>query len=301
MIAQYKKISYFKWVVLLMILLTTVSCKTSKNLAPTQMGRSYSLDHKEDMEADSLKGYVQLENSAVLVRTTFESDTVLVEVRTDDRLTTRSVIVNGLSIWVDPKGEKRQSFGIDFPAARSEILRRYQESLQQPNQSSIPNAGEAENDSVSAPPPVFSPQEWVTSLQNRNAVLTDSTGTTFADPKVAKVFLDYNGDLVYQVKFSFGQLGVDSDEIKAISVGVISEIHQAINPNAQGGGGIATRPDISDRNRQPRPQQPTQRQPRAPQIPVEGWILFLLTNDPVEMENKIEYHKNTGDDIYDPR
>lgn len=300
MIGQSGKISYFKWLILLMILSASVSCKTAKNVAPTQMARSYSSDQHEYMLSDSLNGYVFLENTAVKVRTTFESDTVMVEFRTGDRLSIRSILINGVSVWLDPKGEKQQKFGIDFPAARSEILRRFQESQQQ-SQDSASEEGEAASDTISPPPPVFNAEEWVNSLQNRNAVITDSTGTRFADPSVYRVFLDKNGELVYQIKFSFGQLGIETDELKSLSVGIISQLHQAVLQGSQGGGGIATRPDISDRNRAPRPQQPTQRPTRAQLIPVEGWILFLLTNDPIELENKIEYHKNTGDDIYDPR
>jgi len=298
---KFRKISYYKWVILWVIISAAVSCKTAKDLAPTQMARSYSAEQQDFMLADSLNGYVFLENTAIKVRTTFESDTVMVEFRTEDRLSIRSILINGISVWVDPSGEKQQKFGIDFPAARSEILRRFQESSAQQSQSSASDEGEAASDTISPPPPVFKAQEWVNSLQNRKAVLTDSTGTKFADPSIYNVFLENNGELVYQVKFSFGQLGVKSDELKSLSVGIISELHQAVLQSSQGGGGIATRPDISDRNRQPRPQQPTQQRARTPLIPIEGWILFLLTNDPIELENKIEYHKNTGDDIYDPR
>jgi hypothetical protein len=299
---QPGKISYLKWMILLMILTASVSCKTIKNVAPTQMARSYSSEQREFMLADSLNGYVFLENTAVKVRTTFESDTVKVEFRTGDRLSIRSILINGVSVWLDPKGEKQQNFGIDFPAARSEILRRFQELSQQQNQNTGLNEGEASADSLSPPPPpVFNAREWVESLQNRNAVITDSTGTRFADSSVYKVFLDNDGDLVYQINFSFGQLGVETDELKSLSVGIISQLHQAVFQGSQGGGGIATRPDITDRNRQPRPQQPPQRPTGSQLIPVEGWILFLLTNDPIELENKTEYHKNTGDDIYDPR
>lgn len=270
--------------IMLLFLLATGSCKTVKQ-QPTFTAQAWRAGNEAAMSADSLGGYVFFPGTKVMVLTTFSADTITAEVRTSDTLSLRSLLVNGVSLFFDPTGKQEPKFGVAFPAARSEMLRRQDEFL-------IINPG----DSVVRIPP-FNTALWVETIQVRNAVLTDKQGTRFAEKNSAAVFLE-NNELVYQVKMAFSQIDTAILSQQRVSIGIFSEVHQAINTGAQGGGGIATRPNISDNQRKPAAAQGN-RQPmmRTRQIPVKGWILFQMNQDGVAPAQQEKTTKG-GDDVY---
>jgi hypothetical protein len=262
----------------LILLFLTVSCKSTKNV-PVFSATGYHVNQEAAMLTDTLRGYVFFPGTRVLIRTIFDADTLSMEVRTRDTLSLASMLVNGVTIWLDPTSKQNQTYGIAFPAARSEMMRQLNEPTKKitHEEDSIPH------------PEVVSLAKWVEAIQKREVIVTDNKGTRFAEKHVASVELN-EGYLIYNARIAFSQMDVSVLEQKTISIGILSEIHQAILLGQHGGGGVATRPNISDRNRQQ--QQPSQRtQPRPnrmAQIPVKGWILFNLHSEtqPEKMETK---------------
>jgi hypothetical protein len=267
--------------IMLLILMAAGSCKTVKQ-QPSFTAPAWQQGNEAAMMADSLGGYVFFPGTKVLARTTFSADTITTEIRTSDTLSLRSLLVNGVSLFFDPTGKQEPKFGIAFPAARSEMLRRQDEFL-------IINPG----DSIRRIPP-FNTAMWVQTVQSRKAVLTDKQGTRFAEDGSASVFLE-NNELVYRVKLAFSQIDTAILQQQRISVGIFSEVHQAVNTSSQGGGGIATRPNIGDNERRP-PAASRQPMMRMRQIPVKGWILFQLHQGGVAPAQ--EKSKRNGDDVY---
>jgi hypothetical protein len=268
---------------LILAVLALTSCSATKN-TPGFVANSYKATDYSSMQADSLGGYVFFPDTRVLVRSTFTSDSLMTEIRTADTLSLYSMVGNGVTFWIDPSGKKTEKFGVAYPAARSEMMKR-QADFQRENQ----------NDTVKRYMR-FSLSDLVGFISNRSAALTDKKGTRFVDNDVAKVYLDTNGELVYEIKFAFSQLDTVPTGETRISIGVDSQIHQAVIASSQGGG-IATRPNITDRERRTQQQRPQQRPMRMNQIPVNGWVLFVVNAEPLKMSTPTA-PESKEDDIY---
>jgi hypothetical protein len=272
-------------IILVLAALTTFTSCRSTMMASLPTAQSYTHDQKETLEADTLGGFVFLPDTRVKVRSIHDTDSLWIEVRTSDTLSLRSMLINGTSVFIDPEAGKSSKFGISFPAARSEMMRRQEEILQQ---------AQSENDTV----PVtiqFDAAFWVDAMQKRDAVITDSRGTRFVDHQTASVSLNGDGELVYLVRFSFSQFEISGEEQQRISIGVLSQLHQA-QMASPGGGGVATRPNITERERQQRQAQPS-RIPRLRLIPINSWMAFLINEEMTEDTSQNNPSKG-NDDVY---
>ena len=292
MIRRIYKATGLLLLTLFLIPLTFTSCKTQSG-ANLPIAKSFS--HKEVISGQngSAPDFTRIPESGVWIRSIHQEDSIMLEIRTRDTLTLRSLLVNGVSIWVDPEAGTNQEIGITFPAARSEMMRRQEELLTERQQ---------QNDTI-APRIMFNPNIWVEAIQKREAVITDPRGTRFANKADASVSMAENGDLVYRVRFSFDQLGISKTDQQRISAGVVSDLHQAQMAGGQGGA-VATRPTIQGRDRQQTQRPPRQQMPRQRFIPVNAWIALLINEElppskPVtDQENSQANPANNTDDVY---
>lgn len=275
------------------ILLAFTSCRTQTG-ATLPTAKSFTHDELVSGREGVSVGHIRIPESGIWIRSVHDNDSISIEIRARDTLTLRSLLVNGVSIWVDPKAETNEKIGVTFPAARSEMMRRQEELLREMQQ---------ENDTV-APRLVFNTATWVDAIQKRDPVLTHPSGTRFADKRNASVALDSNGDLVYKVRFGFDQLDVSASEQQRISVGVVSNLHQAQVIGGQGGA-VATRPTIQSRDQQQALRTPRQQPPRMRFIPVNAWIAILIneklppeTDTETDQENSSAGNRMDSDDIY---
>lgn len=253
-------VNAFKSALLLMGLLMLMAACSSVSRMPTV--RSYKLGDNA-IEQDSLKGYVAVPNSNVWVKTLHSEDSIFVEIRTSDTLSLRSMLINGLSVWLDPQAKKKQAYGISFPAARAEMLKQLEESaaLEEPQ----------EKDSL--PQMQFDHAQWVNTIASRQAVVTDAKGTRFDNAMQAQLYLDEQSYLVYRIRFAFAQMGIEQGKTDNFSVGIVSERHQ---PQLQGSG-QSQMTGASDRYGRQQPQRPTERPQRMGLIPINGWIIYTTT------------------------
>lgn len=275
--------------IILVAMITFHSC-SSQMVTPSTVRSSYPIEEQSAMKSDSLKGFRFSQDSLVKTRSIHDADSIWFEIRVSNPLAIRSVIINGMSVFFDPEAKKNQKFGVSIPAARAEMLRR-QEAANGKNKTQPADTLE--------PAPMFDPSQWIEAIRMREAVLTDTNGTRFASEEAVKLFLDDNNELVYQIRFAFDQMGVSGEELQRISIGIVSQLHQAQLAGQQGGGGVATRPNISDRDRnrqQPR-QTPQQRPSTLRLIPVDAWQVLLINEKPSEEQNDANDSMDT-DDIY---
>jgi hypothetical protein len=225
--------------------------------------QSYHVDDLSWQE-DTLKGFVFVPNSRVLVRTRHDEDSIFIEIRTRDSLSMRSMLTNGLSVWFDPQAKQNEKYGINIPAARAEMMRRQEEVLQRMRQT---------GDTLQ--PIRFDYAAWTKNVNESRAVITDSRGTRFDESD--QVVLRYSAveGLVYYIRFGFSQAGIDKEKTDKFSVGVVSERHQAVMPNS----GQSQMGGPTDRYGRQRQQPSRQQRPeRLGLIPVKGWIVFTLQN-----------------------
>ncbi|MFW5708465.1 MAG: hypothetical protein ACOC12_11110, partial [Bacteroidota bacterium] len=129
----------------------------------------------------------------------------------------------------------------------------------------------------------------------RQAVITDTRGTRLADKETATLSLNHRGELVYLVRFEFARLGISGEDQQRISIGIVAELHQA-QLASSGGGGMATRPNITERERQQR-QSRAVRAPRMMLIPVNAWMAFLINEEMTEDPSRQESSEDS-DDVY---
>lgn len=234
--------------------------------------------------AHSNEGFVFLADSLVKVRSFHGQDSIWIEVKAHKEISSRSMLINGLSIWLDPEAKKNEKYGISFPAARAEMLRRQDELLRKMRES---------GDSLKPMP--FDPQPWVDAVNERNAVVKEKNGTRFAGTDIAKVYLDHDGKLVYRIRFSFSQMGVDKEEISRFSIGVVSEQHQAQLLGANQGSSVATGASRGHRSRTA-PDAPSRPDQRVRLVPVKDWVVFLL--NPEEVKDPVSQKGNRKNDMY---
>jgi hypothetical protein len=260
---------------LLMILFITGSCSPAQK-TPAMQGRGYHFSQATLIQADSTRGYTIFPQNHVLVRTIYSEDSLMVEVRTGDTTSLRSMLINGVSIWIDPEGKQNRKYKVAFQAARSEMFRNYN--------------GQEEQQPSETP-------RWVNSILERPAVLTDEKGTRFVSKNIARAHLDERGNLVYYLSIAFSQLGTSLDKLNDISIGVTSELHQAVMANQQGGGGVATRPDIGERRPRQQQQSPNTG-PRIRFIPIDNWVLISLNKDTEQIPQNVAGEKKQDDDVY---
>ncbi|TVQ16633.1 MAG: hypothetical protein EA361_03825 [Bacteroidetes bacterium] len=278
---------YLAALIVLAAMITFHSC-SSKMVTPGAVRSSYHIEEQSVMKTDSLEGFSFLPDSRIKTRSIHDADSIWLEIRTSDTLTIRSLVINGMTVFFDPEAKKNQKFGISIPAARAEMLRRH-------------DATPAENATKSSdtiqPALMFDPSQWVEAIRLREAVVRDNKGTRFASTENVKLFMDDNNELVYLIRFAFDQMGVSGEELQRISIGIVSQLHQAQLAGQQGGGGVATRPNISDRNRQ-QPRQTTQQRPiRMRLIPVNTWQVLLINEQPPE-EKSDATDSSDRDDVY---
>jgi hypothetical protein len=219
-------------------------------------------------QADSLEGFVILPTTAVMLRSIHDSDSIYLEIKIEDRVTLRSVLTNGLSVWIDPKAGRNETYGMTFTAARSEMFLRREEMLKLMN--------EEDPDSV-AIMAMIQNKTWVDAINQRENVIKDVKGTRFAKQNAAWVELNQDGSIVYYIRLGFNQLDVKPDQHQNISVGVISQIHQAqLLGGQQSSGG----PPGTGTTRRPQQQAPQRGQMmRTPQVSVNSWIILNLKDD----------------------
>ncbi len=261
------------------------------------LAQSHSSETASALTAGSQGGFVRMPDSRVRVKSIHGPDSIELEIRTADTLTLRSLLINGMSVWLDPEAGRNAKFGVSFPAARAEMMRRQEEIIREHEET---RRRRLEQDDTIPRPIPFNPELWVEALQDRQPVVRDNSGTRFAERRNAQIFLDKNGELVYRIRFAFSQLGISGEDHQRLSVGVVSELHRA-QLASPGGGGVATRPDISDRDRrqQPRTAQPQQRPVRMNLIPVETWMAFLINEEmPEEKEKENKREVRDMDDVY---
>ncbi len=277
-------IRLFLMVFVVASLATFNSCRTTTP-AVLPKAQSFSVQQEEALQADTTGGFVRMPDTRVMVRSLHSDDSLWIEVRTSDTLSLRSMLINGLSIFIDPEAGKSTKFGVNFPAARSEMLKRQEEIMKQAS---------SENDSV--PPQIkFDTAYWVDIMKTRQAVITDTLGTRFADKETATLSLNHRGELVYLVRFEFARLGISGEDQQRISIGIVAELHQA-QLASSGGGGMATRPNITERERQQR-QSRAVRAPRMMLIPVNAWMAFLINEEMTEDPSRQESSEDS-DDVY---
>ncbi len=273
--------------ILLVAMIAFHSCRSAM-VTPGTVRSSYPVEKKSEMQTDSMQGFSFLPDSLIKTRSIHDADSIWFEIRTSDPLTIQSVIINGMSIFFDPEARQNQKFGVSIPAARAEMLRR--------QEAAGGNKEEQPADTLQ-PEIRFEPSQWVEAIRMREAVIRDDKGTRFASGDAVKLFMDDNNELVYQIRFAFDQMGVSGEELQRISIGIVSQLHQAQLAGQQGGGGVATRPDISDRNRQQPRRTPQERTPILRLIPVEAWQVLLINEKPSE-ENKEAADSLDTDDVY---
>jgi hypothetical protein len=244
---------------LIMLLILFTSCSQKAIKVSTQSFRSGDTSFMND----TLQGFVKLPDSEVMLRSTHSNDSLIVEVKINERATLRSVLTNGISIWIDPKTERNENYGMTFTAARSEMFRRRDE-IAQSNQ-------KADSAAIA----LYTIRTWVEAVNQREIVVTDVKGTRFSDKDHAQAFLDQEGNLIYFIKMGFAQLGITPENNSSVSVGVISQVHQAQLLNS--GQGSVGGPPGTGMRRQPGSNPGAQI--RTPQIAVNSWIIVTLNND----------------------
>ena len=245
------------------LLLVISSCSSTGLSMLTK--KSYHVDDLSWQE-DTLKGYVFLPNSRVLVRSMYDKDSIFIEIRTRDSLSMRSLLTNGLSVWFDPQAKQSENYGINIPAARAEMMRRQEEVLQR--------LGEQRDTLFHFG---FDYAEWTQHISESRIVITDKRGTRFDETNQVQVNYSPFGGLVYTIRFGFSQAEIDKQETEKFSLGIISERHQPQLQNT----GQSQMGGPTDRYGRPR-QQPATRQQRPERlglIPVKGWIVFTIEDD----------------------
>jgi hypothetical protein len=246
--------------VIMGLLLVISSCSSTGLSMLTK--KSYHVDDQSWQE-DTLKGYVFIPNSRVLVRTRHNEDSIFVEIRTRDSLSMRSMLTNGLSVWIDPQARQNENFGINIPAARAEMMRRQDEASR---------IMQDEGDTLRRFR--FDYAAWTQWVSESRIVVTDNRGTRFDDSDQLSISYTPADGLVYNIRFGFSQARIDKEKAEKFSVGVVSERHQAQMPNT----GQSQMGGPTDRYGRAR-QQPATRQERPERlglIPVKGWIIFTM-------------------------
>jgi hypothetical protein len=263
--------------ILLLITLITVSSCSEKAI---QVSAPSHLRGDTSHQADTLEGFTFFPDTRVMLRSIHDNDSLYLEIKIEDRVTLHSVLTNGLSVWIDPKSGRNETYGMAFTAARAEMLGRREELMRE--------LEKEDADTVALLR--FATHKWVEAVNEREVVVKDLKGTRFADKGLASVSLDENSNLIYYMKFGFSQLGLTPQEVERISIGVISQIHQAQIAGGQQGG-ISGPPGTGTRSR---PQQSTVRPMRLPQVPVNSWIVITMASkkeqtsevsSPVQPEN----------------
>lgn len=258
---NHQRITFFLFIVVLVVL---TSCSNQKQVSTRAMSWE---KNGQSSQLPSAEFFVELPETAVSVRSSHSSDSLSIEIVTRDFVTIQSMIVNGVSVWIDPEAEKNETFGISFPAARAQMLKRYQANKQNGNEKS------STNDSV-APPP-FEMEKWVELMKKQRKVIKDKNGTMFDDENQGTLDLTENRVLQYFVRFSWEQLSIDPEEKSKISIGVISESPQlATQGNPQQQSMAPRDPYGRTTTRRPPPQE--DRPQRMALIPVKGWVAFYL-------------------------
>jgi hypothetical protein len=267
-------------IILAMLMLITLITVSSCSEKAIRVSTPSHIRGDTAHQADTLEGYTIFPDTRVMLRSFHDNDSLFLEVKIEDRITLRSVLTNGLSVWIDPKAGRNETYGMAFTAARAEMLGRREELMRELEKEEVDSAALLR----------FATRTWVEAVSKREVVVKDIKGTRFADKNLASVNLDENDNLIYTIKFGLGQLGLSPDEDQRISIGVVSQLHQAQIPGGQQGG-ISGPPGTGTRSR---PQQTTVRPMRMPQVPVNSWIVITMAStkeqtsevsSPVQPEN----------------
>jgi len=275
------KRSYFlptnmiKWILVALTPVIVFSCNEKAIQISTPSFQRGDATHAKS----TTEGFITLPESQVMFRSVHTYDSLFIDIKIDDNITRNSVLTNGLSVWVDPKSERNQTYGMTFVAARSEMLKRRDEFIRQL----------AQNNADTSAILMMAARTWVDVVNQRESVIKDKKGTRFADENQTEVFLDNQNNLHYRMKLGLEQLGLTPGTADSISIGVVSNVHVAQMQSSQSSG--MNRPAMGS----PRSwSQPTQTRPAVmPQIPVNSWIILTLSES-------IDYNPQTEAETQNP-
>ncbi len=249
-----------------LLIIYTISCTTVADLPETGSYFSSKLDFDEVTE----DGFVYFPETQIAIKTVYSKDSVSFWLKTSDEVTVASLLINGLSVWVDPDAGKSQNSGVIYPSASFSVIR------EQVERSKDPLKLEDDSDTLG-----FDISKLVKSINDRGAVIQMGHRARFAEKEQAVIFMENNRAINYVATLPFSALNITDVEGRKISIGVYSKNmpppqQESQRPHGQVGPRDPRYPQ--DRYSPHRDQRTQQRQLKT----IEAWMIIVLNEEKVE-------------------
>lgn len=273
------KLKYFlkTFFIPVLIVLLKVSCSTIVDLPETKVYFYDELDFTETAGED----YIFFPDTKIALRTRYNNDSIRIWLRVADQPSTAALLVNGLTIFLDPDAKKKRNTGVIFPSASHSVIR------EEVERSRDTLRIKEESDTLG-----FDISRLVRSIKDRGAVIQMGERAVFAKKDQANIFVDENKVVNYIITFPFSALNIADPEDKKISVGVVSEGMPAPQPdsyNRQPGRTGPRDPRGYPQDRYPQRDQRTQQQQLKS---FDVWMIFVLSGGKTDhSDNSIEINE----------
>ncbi len=274
--AMKKLMLYLRYMPFVLLLLSfflffIYSCTTLTQLPSTRAHFSHNLDAAEHPE----NGFVYFSETKLEVLGLYNEDSVRFWLRTSDPRTSAGLLLNGLSVWIDPSAETNQDFGVIYPSASHTLIQKEMKRLR--------DTVNIDNDTLDDRR--FDVSRLIKSVEFRKAVVQTVDGTNFATAQQARFYSDSDKTLNYVVTLSFSELGIGKQEDLRISVGAISEGMELPRNDSYNRYPGTTGP--GDRRGYPPGRHYPQKEPveqEKPPISVNAWMVFVFNGENNETE-----------------
>lgn len=285
------------YIFLFILILSFSSCSTTETIS----NRALSISNAHFQENKLTNDFFTLfPDSMIAVRSVHDEDSLHIEVITKDYVRQRSMLINGVSIWIDFENEKKMSHGITFPAARAVMRKQSPDSSAPPAPGEKPEETVNKNDSVRPPkPPPFDVNYWVKRMNQENVVVKDTNGTRFDRHNQGRIKRNESNLLIYSVHLGWDQFNTNPSELKKFSVGIISDPPRMIQNGSAQQSSMGTPRDPYGRPLPRRPDPSTDVKRGIPQVSINKWITYYLDLSTYEKDlADSEKSDRKVDDVY---
>ncbi len=262
------RLKYYFTVSLIPVLLIILTASCTALVDMPEAGSYFS--SKLDFDEVTEDGVVHFPNTQIAVKTVYSKDSIRIWLKTSDEVTVASLLINGLSVWIDPDAGKSQNSGVIYPSASFSVIR------EQLERSTDTLELKEDSDTLG-----FDISKLVKSIKDRGAVVQMGQRARFAEKEQAMIFVENNREINYVTTLSFSALNIKDVENRRISIGVYSRnLPPPQQENQRPHGQVGPRDP-----RYPQDRHSPHRDPRTQQRQlktIDAWMIIVLNEEKQE-------------------
>ena len=220
---------------------------------------TYNADLNAIGTPDSLMSLASFADGKVWIKVYHNADGVKIQLIANDEMTQQKLLMNGLTVYIDPTGKEKDKYAVIFPSAMSLMKQRMQAGglMQPPGQGGepmpgmIPGQGQAPGlDGTQGQPNANQdprrrkpdPSGIAQQMNMKGAMFDVDGDSRFAGISLAKLTITDTKQICYNITLPYSIFEIKNLAPAFVGIGVLSEYVQMQMPEGAPGGGMGGPP-----------------------------------------------------------